>query len=1286
MKRVSAFVLSLILLLTVALGSLPVNAQETRVSNARIRNFESDTFSVIHGEDKQVVFTASVESEQNLRKTDVAVYDENGEFVTYMLDDGRGADKKANDGIFTGTATLSNRENTTVNYYAQVGNRKSASHPIKYRNEITEKDFQRAYNIWDRLEAYENELAVRGMSAEEIADAVYDFLVQTASSEISSIKRENEKAFSFVLKSGIENYFEHYEDMSTGTDYEKLSETVKSLSYIESNKIGVWSPYYGFDSNFTTSYRDRANVMKETADFAAVDAYYGEDASIESFKHFDEYGVVMIDSHGADYNGGGYICIPAPGEYDIQDAADGHIVLSGDMACLRGTYIQKYCDPLPGTVVYVGICYGMAANNLYQPLLNCGAEYVCGFNDSVTFYYDNIMMNSFCEYLVSQNPSASRQYTAGEAFDAAVIDHGDTDPYGTAVFINKGNPDVVATPNNVSVEDVYIHGAEFEMYTGNTHPLTYSTYPVKANRHSGVWTSDNPDVISVTDDGMLTVHEKGKATITLTVTDNSCNPPTVFKRVAHVEGLGEMPVSGIYVGHHEMTLYKGVFTWKIDAHVLPKNATNQSIIYTSKNDYIASVDQNGVVTPVSVGQTEITVSSADENYSDSVTVTVLPDDINGALNVTGGNLEFESTSWDTEVVGGRFAARSTNHGQSSEGVLTMTCTMNAGDTLLFDYKTSTERDYDKLLIYVSGSQIGELSGEIGWSVGRCRFPSAGTYTVTWKYVKDSSVDDGDDCVWLDNVRVRSQDMFYTVTFLEWDGSIISTQTVEHGYGAEEPANHTHLGYTFVGWDNDFSEVTSNMTVTAQYEINSYTVNFCYPNGEIIATDEVTHGSAAQAPENTELLGYTFTGWDKDFSCVTGDMTVWAQYDINVYTVLFKDWNGSVIGMDYVNHGDAATAPQPPMRTGYTFTGWDNDFTNVTADMTVTAQYAINTYTVTFIDHDGAVLATDVVEHGEAAQAPENPTREGYTFTGWDKDFTSVTEDMTVTAQYTVNVYTLSYYVDGELYEEVEYAYGAEITPIAEPTREGYTFSGWSEIPGNMPANDVDVYGTFVINTYTVTFIDHDGTVIATQEVEHGGDAEAPENPTREGYTFTGWDKDFTSVTEDMTVTAQYTVNVYTLSYYVDGELYEEVEYAYGAAITPIAEPTREGYTFSGWSAIPENMPANDVRIDGTFDVSIYTVTFVDSITGETISTATVQHGSDVTLPEAPVHEGYTFTGWDADGTNITADTTITAQYEADTPTIKIGDVTGDGNVNTGDAVMILKYAAGLAELDEEQAQ
>ncbi|MBR2624032.1 MAG: InlB B-repeat-containing protein, partial [Paludibacteraceae bacterium] len=125
----------------------------------------------------------------------------------------------------------------------------------------------------------------------------------------------------------------------------------------------------------------------------------------------------------------------------------------------------------------------------------------------------------------------------------------------------------------------------------------------------------------------------------------------------------------------------------------------------------------------------------------------------------------------------------------------------------------------------------------------------------------------------------------------------------------------------------------------------------------------------------------------------------ATFSTNAYSVTFKDWNGDVLKSQNVAYGNSATAPATPTRTGYTFAGWDKSYSNVTEDLVVTATYTINTYTVTFKNWNGDVLSTQTVDYGAGATEPTVPAREGYEFIGWDKTFNNVMSDMIIIAQY-----------------------------------------------------------------------------------------------------------------------------------------------------------------------------------------------------------------------------------------------------------------------------------------------
>ena len=156
--------------------------------------------------------------------------------------------------------------------------------------------------------------------------------------------------------------------------------------------------------------------------------------------------------------------------------------------------------------------------------------------------------------------------------------------------------------------------------------------------------------------------------------------------------------------------------------------------------------------------------------------------------------------------------------------------------------------------------------------------------------------------------------------------------------------------------------------------------------------------------STTSITASFKGVHKqtNTSVTLSNLVYTVDYTVNTityYTVIFVDYDGSVLKTETVAGGNSATAPANPTRVGYQFTGWDKSFTNITSDLTITAQYAILTFTVTFKDWDGSILKTQTVNYGGAALAPTGMNREGYTFTGWDIVFYNVTSDLIVNAIY-----------------------------------------------------------------------------------------------------------------------------------------------------------------------------------------------------------------------------------------------------------------------------------------------
>lgn len=224
--------------------------------------------------------------------------------------------------------------------------------------------------------------------------------------------------------------------------------------------------------------------------------------------------------------------------------------------------------------------------------------------------------------------------------------------------------------------------------------------------------------------------------------------------------------------------------------------------------------------------------------------------------------------------------------------------------------------------------------------------------------KDSKVKNGD------TVYVKWTINKYTVTFMDGE-TVLQTEKVKHGSAATEPKVPEKDGKTFKGWDKGFSEVTSDLTINAVYDVHTFTVTF--KDGEkVLETQTVEYEAAATAPDTARLSppeGMHFAKWDKDFSKVTEDIEVSAVYELNVYTVTFKNGE-TMIKNERVKHGFAAPPPNNPLDTPTAkFVGWDKPFDNVTSDLIVNATWETKKFTLTFINFDGTTVYTAAVEYG-----------------------------------------------------------------------------------------------------------------------------------------------------------------------------------------------------------------------------------------------------------------------------------------------------------------------------------
>ncbi|MDE6511456.1 MAG: InlB B-repeat-containing protein, partial [Muribaculaceae bacterium] len=316
--------------------------------------------------------------------------------------------------------------------------------------------------------------------------------------------------------------------------------------------------------------------------------------------------------------------------------------------------------------------------------------------------------------------------------------------------------------------------------------------------------------------------------------------------------------------------------------------------------------------------------------------------------------------------------------------------------------------------------------------------------------------------------------------------------------------------------------------------------------------------------------------------------------------------------------------------GYHFESWSNGITvdsfttTVDQDLHLTATFAPNIYKAIFKIGDEIVSELEV-PCDAAIEAPEAPAKVGYTFDGWaDLPEIMPAHDIEVSGSYTINSYKLVFKIDGVTVQEGEVEYDAPVTaPDAE--KEGYTFSGWGEVPATMPAHDVEMHGYYTINSYHLTFILDDETILS-EDVVYGSKIVAPEAPAREGYTFDGWSElPATMPASDLTITGDYSVNYYKLTFKIEGEELASDSVAYGSTIVTPEAPEKTGYSFNGWGDLPETMPAHDVEMHSAYTINYYKLSFI--LNGEELQSDSLIYGASIVAPEVKEEIGHTFTGW-----------------------------------------------------------
>ncbi len=530
--------------------------------------------------------------------------------------------------------------------------------------------------------------------------------------------------------------------------------------------------------------------------------------------------------------------------------------------------------------------------------------------------------------------------------------------------------------------------------------------------------------------------------------------------------------------------------------VLPEEAFNKDVVFTSSDESIAVVLEDGNVVGMKTGTATITAATVDGGLVDTCEVTVIKSEVGSAeLFAYDGVYSREQSRWHTVLY--KFSSGLPERAEvaaelSSEEVKdcnVVSCAYVNGK--IYGYMTSGYREFRYIVIDEATQTVDY------WGRTNMLHPQSMAYDY-------------------------STNTMYAVAYASQSNSKYAIYSVDIDTGdltmiAELSENVTEIAVSRDGKIYGFLAHTIN-------EIDK-------------TTGEVTRLFYFQAPD-----GYSKIPWKAVCDFQTG--LFYVLYESRTYS------QGNINHNLYEINVDEHTARSCGYVTVNNKSGTRDMFTKNDIELPPREK---TKFTVTFVDSmDGSVIGTAQYEVGttlDEATFLTPPEHEGYAFTCWEYnenyDGEYLLYDITVTAYYHeveapatiivnncyevgsrsyadwVTYNTITYTVNGAEYSVQTYEYGAAIITPAYDVPEGYTFSGWS-VPETMPAEDLVVDATCTINVYEVTLIDGlNGDPIAVLYVAHGQDATLPDAPEHAGYIFDRWDGDPTNVTEDRTITACY---------------------------------------------------------------------------------------------------------------------------------------------------------------------
>ncbi|MBO7143395.1 MAG: leucine-rich repeat protein [Salinivirgaceae bacterium] len=517
------------------------------------------------------------------------------------------------------------------------------------------------------------------------------------------------------------------------------------------------------------------------------------------------------------------------------------------------------------------------------------------------------------------------------------------------------------------------------------------------------------------------------------------------------------------------------------------------------------------------------------------------------------------------------------------------------------------------------------------------------------------------------------------------GTVTPTGTIECLTGDKVTLTASAAeGYLFARWSDDLNNkqtsreitITSDTTITAQFRPRTIEIEvIAGAHGKVTGGEFYAYNSKATITAIPDK-GYHFVKWketgstEAEFSItVKEEQTFTAEFAIDNYAIAATAVaNGTVAGAGNYDYGTEVTLTATPA-AGYHFVKWSNDATAnpykfaAESNLTLTAEFAINTYEVTVSAANGTVTGAGTYNHGAEATLTATAA-EGYSFVKWSDGVTeasrkvTVTSNLAFTAEFAINSYDVTATATNGVVEGTgKYNYGAEAT-LNAVANKGYHFVKWSDdvttatrketVKGNLSFTAV-----FAANTYTVTVnAEANGTVSGAGTYEYGATATL-EATANDGYRFDKWSdgektaKRTIEVVGDTTLTASFAVRTYEITAEAQNGKVEGVgTYNRGDEVELTAKPN-VGYHFVCWSdSVIENprkvIVNNDTTVTALFEKEAITISVNGKFGKITGSTGKLEFGATVTLTAVP-DSGYHFVMWSDSVLDNPRTVTLTAE-------------------------------------------